>query len=223
MASDKSLWYRLGFALERARHAPPGEKRTLAGLAERRTPTARGRRSEPPAETSSVDDLLATGAVALALKALDAWRPRRKASLVGLVRAGAAGAAAALLVELVRPLLSGRAETPTFGPETADRVVEGAGQGLLYGALVEPRLPGPALLKGTLYGSAEYAVLPAGGLVRLLESHGPLHRLPFVATLLRGAGARDRPYLEHVAFGISLALLYRSSLSNNGIRLEPDE
>jgi hypothetical protein len=222
MSSETSIWYRLGYTIEQARRVPSRPKRALRGLADRARPKPSRERPDSPARRDPLDELAATGAVALAVKALDAWRPRSRTGLSALVRAGAAGAAAALAVELLRPLLAGRREAPALGADAAERILEGAGQGLIYGAVVEPRLPGPPLLKGTLYGSAEYAVVPAGGLVKLLGPHGPLHDVPLVSGLMKGAGGHERSYLEHVAFGISLALLYGSSPSSNGIREEPE-
>ncbi len=222
MSSETSFWYRLGYTIEQARRVPSRPKKALEGLADRAKARRARAESDRPARRTPVDGLVSTGAVALAAKALDAWRPRSKTGLAALVRAGAAGAAAALAVELLRPLLAGRPEAPASGGEAAERILEGAGQGLIYGAVVEPRIPGPALLKGTLYGSAEYAVVPAGGLVKLLGPLGPLHDVPLVSGLLGGVGGHERSYLEHVAFGISLALLYGSSPSSNGMREVPE-
>ena len=139
------------------------------------------------------------------------------------MRAGAAGAAAALLVELVRPLLHGDAGLPILDRATGDRLIAGVGQGLVYGALVEPRVPGPALVKGALYGSVEYAADPIGGLSTVFGSHTPQARIPGVGEFLDGMDPHDRAYLEHVVFGIALALLYESSSSSNGIAPEDDE
>lgn len=222
MSSETSIWYTLGYTIEQARRVRSRPKRALAGLAERARPKRAGDRSDAPARREPIDELVASGAVALAAKALDAWRPRSRTGLGALVRAGAAGAAAALAVELLRPLLAGRREGQSLGADAAERILEGAGQGLIYGAVVEPRIPGPPLLKGTLYGSAEYAVVPAGGLVKLLGSQSPLHDVPLVSGLMKGAVGHERSYLEHVAFGISLALLYGSSPSSNGMREEPE-
>lgn len=223
MPSDKSLWYRLGYALERARQAPAQGKRTLASLKERRSPEPPEPRATNPAQWPTADELLASGAVALAAKALDAWRPRRKTGPVHLLKAGAAGAAAALLVELVRPFLAGRAELPSLDSDTAEHMLVGAGQGILYGAVVEPRVPGHSVVKGTLYGSAEYAMDPAGGLGRVMGSHTPLRRIPVLGHLLSDLDPHDRTYLEHVAFGIALAVLYGSSPASNGILSEEEE
>jgi len=218
MPSDQSLWYRLGYALERTRQAPAAGAGKLASLRER---AARKGDRRPDAPSPALpDDLLAAGAAALAAKALDAWRPRSKTGAVRLLRAGAAGAGAALLVELVRPLVDGRSGLPAPDRALVDRMLTGAAQGLLYAGVVEPRIPGPALLKGALYGSTEYAAHPAGGLTRLLGSHAPLKRVPVLGRLLEDMDPRDRAYLEHVTFGIALALLYGSSPDNNGIAPE---
>ena len=218
MSSKQSLWYRLGYALERTRNHPVQGARKLASLRDRRNrPRARAR--ESPLQTLlPTDDLVASGIVAVVAKALDSWRPTRRAGIVRLLQAGAAGAGAALLTELIGPLLRGKATLPVLGEETLDRVLSGVGQGLVYGAVIEPRLPGPVAAKGALYGSAEYAVVPVGGLTRLLGPHAPLRRVPVLAHLLEGVNPHDRAYVEHVAFGITLALLYGSSPSNNGIR-----
>ncbi|MDP2958456.1 MAG: hypothetical protein Q8N53_18660 [Longimicrobiales bacterium] len=222
MSSEHSLWFRLGYALERARQAPGVGARKLAPLQERRPATARKRALPPPAEWPAADQLLASGAVALAAKALDAWRPRRRTGAMDLLKAGLSGAAAALAVEAVRPLLQGRAELPELDRDTVERILVGAGQGLVYGGVIEPRLPGPAVLKGTLYGSAEFAVDPVGGLARLLGPHAPLRRVPVLGSVLDGLTPHERSYVEHVAFGVAVALIYGSIVSSNGI-LEESE
>jgi len=222
MASEQSFWYRVGYALERARQGPPTPPQELAGL------TRRARRERPQGGSSggvrppTVDDLISSGIVALAGRVLDGWRPARKAGFIRLLRAGAAGAGAALLLDLVRPLLSGKAELPVLDRDTADRVLAGMGQGLLYGAVVEPRVPGPPLMKGALFASAEYATDPVGGLSHLLSAHTPQGRVPIVRHLFEELDPHDRAYLEHLVFGVALALLYGSSPSSNGMRIEVD-
>jgi hypothetical protein len=83
--------------------------------------------------------------------------------------------------------------------------------------VIEPRVPGPSALKGALFGSAEYAADAAGGLARILGAHAPQRRLPFVGRMLEEIDSHDRVYLEHLAFGVALALLYGSSAPSNGI------
>ncbi|MCH2469627.1 MAG: hypothetical protein MK486_06405 [Gemmatimonadetes bacterium] len=224
MPPKQSLWFRLGYALERAREGPPAAGRSLRGLAEQQTkPLEAEGESGPGPAWPSIDSIVASGASAAVAKVLNGWKPQRKASTLRLLRAGAAGAAAALLVDMLRPLIRGEPGVGPLDKETVDRLIAGIGQGLVYGAVVEPRIPGPTLVKGALYGTAEYAVDPVGGLSRLLGPHAPQHRLPVIGHLLEDLDPHDRAYAEHMVFGVALALLYGSSPSSNGIRIDVDD
>ncbi|MDH5589363.1 MAG: hypothetical protein OEZ65_15755 [Gemmatimonadota bacterium] len=218
MSSEDNVWYKIGYALERARRGGSLGKK-LHSLRERSRepdePVKRPRRHTDPDSWPSADTLLASGAVALATKLLDRHAPSRGAGLPRSVRAGAAGAAAALAVELTRPLLRGKAEWPELDEDTVQRLLAGVGQGILYASVVEPTVPGPPMVKGALYGAAEYAVDPMGGLTHLL---GTAAMPPVVGSLLEALEPHDRTFVEHLAFAISLALLYGSSRSSNGIR-----
>jgi hypothetical protein len=178
--------------------------------------------SRPAPAWPSIDDIVASGASAAVAKVLNGWKPQRKTTTLRLLRAGAAGAAAALVVDVLRPLLRGDPSVRPLDKETVDRLLAGIGQGLVYGAVVEPRVPGPALVKGALYGTAEYAIDPVGGLGRVLGAHAPYRRLPVIGHLLEDLDPHDRAYAEHLIFGVALALLYGSSPSSNGIRIEID-
>ncbi|MEM7415032.1 MAG: hypothetical protein AAF389_06000 [Gemmatimonadota bacterium] len=228
MTSTKSIWFHLGHALERARHAQPRAERKVLGLAERRAEAedpsrdGHGLPAQRPAqnEVPSADELVAAAIAVSVDHLLARWTGSRTPGFTKLLRACAAGATAAVLVDLVRPLLRGDRSVPILDEGTADRLIAGASQGLVYGGVVEPRLPGSSVMKGAIYGSAEYAADPVGGLGSLLGSHTPQRRLPFVGELLDGVEPDDRAYLEHLVFGIALAILYESSPSSNGI---PDE
>ena len=229
MPHNKSFWYKVGFALAKARQSPASGGRALAGLKDRletspKRPTKRAPKKKVPGPESwpTADELVASGVAALAGRVLDTWRPRGSTAVARLLRAGASGAAAAFLVEFLRPLTEGRMEPPVMNRELADRILVGAGQGLVYGAVVEPRVPGPAAVKGAVYGSAEYAVDPMGGLSHLLGGHAPQGRLPVVAHLLEDLDRHDRAYVEYVVFGIALAVLYGSGPSDNGTGLEEE-
>jgi hypothetical protein len=221
MTPTKSIWFRLGHAYERARQGTP--RKSVARLSERVEPSKRHRESDRSIEAAwpSADELIAAGTMLLLDRVLGS-RERTRPGIVRLMRAGASGAAAALLVDLLKPLLRGSHEVPVIDRNTADRLLNGLGQGLVYGALVEPRVPGPPLIKGAVYGSVEYAFDPLGGLSTVLGSHTPQGRLPFVGAMLEGLDPHDRAYLEHLVFGIALALLYESSPSSNGIRPDAD-
>ena len=223
MPPEQSLWFRIGYALERAKH-PTSAASKLSGLAER------ARRAEPrggddgPDEGRGIskDDLLTAGLVLAAGKLLDMWRPKHATRLSTLLRSAVAGAGAALLLDLVRPVLAGRPSVGVLDAKTGERLIAGAGQGLLYGSVVEPRLPGPSLLKGALFGSAEFAADPAGGLSHVLGTHAPHRRLPILRSLLDDLDEHERTYLEHLTFGIALALLYGPGRSSNGALVEDD-
>jgi hypothetical protein len=239
MAPTKSIWFHIGHAIERARHGAPTTGKAIAGFGERRAERAQQKRkaerkaeragherrvprSESHAPLPSADDLMAAGVAMVVDRALGSWGRRTKPGVSGLLRAAAAGATAALLVDLVRPLLKGEPAVPVLDRGTADRMLSGAAQGLVYGAVIEPRVPGPALAKGALFGSVEYVADPMGGISGLLGSHAPQNRLPVVGEILEGLDEHDRAYLEHLVFGIALALLYESNPSSNGIRLEEE-
>lgn len=202
----------MGYALERARsRAEPSGDESIDRPAEAR----RGESPEGP-DWPTADDLIASGVAALAGRVLSAWRPARKVTFNRLLRASLAGAGAALLVDLVRPLLHGRAELPQIDRETGTHMLAGASQGLLYGATVEPRVPGPPLFKGAVFALAEYMAYPAGGLTHLLGAQTPQGRLPVIRDMIDELEPRDREYLEHLAFGVALAVMCGASTAANG-------
>lgn len=212
MSSDSNIWYRVGYALERARGREASREDGNGARRPRERDEEGGTDLWP-----SADDLVATGIAALAGRVLSAWRPARKVTFTRLLRAGLAGAGAALLVELVRPLLNGRTELPELGADTGTKMVSGMSQGLLYGAVVEPRVPGPPLFKGAVFALAEYLADPAGGLSHLLGPHTPHGSLPVVGDMLTDLEPGEREYLEHLAFGVALALLCGTGPSVNGL------
>jgi hypothetical protein len=221
MAAKKTFWYHLGHALERAR-STPAPKRSIRGLAERRASEQLPSRREDHLAMPSADELLAGGTAVVVDRVLSAWTGRKAPGPIRLLRAGASGAAAALLVDLLRPLVSGSRDLPTIDRGTVDRMLAGAGQGLVYGSIVEPRLPGPALLKGTLFGSAEFLTDPLGGLSGILGGHAPQGHLPVLRDVLEGLEEHERAYLEHLVFGVALALIYESRSASRGIVLDEE-
>jgi len=223
MDETKDIWFRIGYALERARTEPPAGR--LRGLLERldggrgteakdeRPPRARQRSEGARAAgaNEALDALLTAGAGALAARLLGLVPARSRPGPLALFKAGASGAGAAFLRELLDPLLRGRLARPRLGSEVTDALLAGAVRGLLYGAVLEPRLPGPAVLRGVVYGSAEYAVSPWGGLSRLMGAGAPHRRFPLLAALSEQRALGEDSYLDHVVFGVALALFYRSA------------
>jgi len=151
------------------------------------TPTAdEGKKPLPVDDVSHkvMDALLTVGAGSVLTRTLSFLPSKGGPSLFRLFRGGIAGSVAAFLAELARP-----------------------GRGLLYAALVEPRVPGPPILQGAMYGGLEYALMPWGGLGELAGSRAPQGKIPALAVLLKDRGA-DEKLIEHIAFGVALALLY---------------
>jgi hypothetical protein len=225
MSETPSIWFRIGYALERARQEPLVGR--LRGLEERRN----GRRAAPKdregsdgrqrdavehpvAREGALDALIAAGAGAIAGKFVGLVPARRRPGVFGLVRAGAAGAGAALLRELLDPLLRGEPRLSRLGPEVAEALFAGAARGLLYASVLEPRLPGPATVRGVLYGSLEYVVSPWGGLTSLLGDRAPHRRIPLLEGLFEDYALGDDGYVDHLTFGVALALLYGSASSD---------
>lgn len=221
MHSNDTLWYRLGYTLERARGSAPD----LPSLLRQGAPDSAGRDNPRDNPGDGADDgkdgmavgaLVLGGAGALASRLLRAWPRRHAPGVLGLAAAGASGAAAGLLVELVGPLLRGEAAPAADDDELAASVLSGTGRGLAYGAVAEPRLPGPAVLRGFLYGTLEYAIAPWGGLPGLLGSASPHRKLPVVSRLLEPGEDDEADYLDFVIFGLALGLLYGTFVEKRG-------
>jgi hypothetical protein len=124
------------------------------------------------------------------------------------VRAALSGAGAGLARELLRPLLAGELRAPEVDEELFERVAAGAVRGLIYAMIVDPSIPGPPALRGLVYGSAEYALEPLGGLKGIVGRRAPHRRLPVLGELLDAWDAGDEGLVDHLAFGLTLALLY---------------
>lgn len=153
-------------------------------------------------------------------RVLGSWSQHTEPDFTQLFRAAASGAAAAFIVDLLRPLLQGKPGVPVVDRETVDHMIAGAGQGLVYGAVVEPRIPGPSIAKGIMFGVAEHIANPLGGVSKLLERHTPQSRIPMLSQVLETLEDHEKLWLEQVAFGVALALIYQSKDSSSGILKE---
>jgi hypothetical protein len=203
MQTKENLWYRVGYALETVRkHLPEAVGEVSTELTPAGTKTLEG-------SNKVLTTLLTAGAGSIVARALSLWPSRKAPGVFRLFRAGAAGAAAAFLAELVRPVLTGKKADSALEEELTDILFAGVGRGLLYAALVEPRIPGGPILQGAVYGGLEYALTPWGGLGELAGSKTPLGGIPALSVLLKDRGA-DEELVEHIAYGVALALLYKT-------------
>ena len=224
--SDADLWYRIGFAVERARKGADDDRSAsaLERLRDRLGLMAAGAAGKEPPETEgkqatertgkdlalpSSDAIMLAAYPSLGVSLLKAWRPRHRPGLVDLVRGGASGAAAALLAEVLRPVVVGELTEEEAEDDALVRsVLAGVGEGLVYAAAIEPRLPGPASMRGAALGTASYLLAPLGGLARILRPLSPHRRMPVVGALVEDDRAQTRPFLEALLLGITLAILY---------------
>lgn len=216
MQKKEDIWYRIGFALESARQkgvtSLPSSGGDGRGTGTDRKKLVPVRQRENPraldeASKKLLEAILTVGAGTFLTRILSLWPGRRKPGLFRLGKAGAAGAAAAFLASLVGPILSREGESGG-DDDLANLLLSGAGRGLLYAAIVEPRVPGPGLLQGGVYGVLEWALVPWGGLEELAGPAAPQGKIPVLATLLRGTEEEEQ-LLEHLVFGMALALLYQ--------------
>ena len=223
MSNERNVWYQVGYALQRARGGGPGADSAAEVRPEER-PKARapervdaGEPASPaPADSTSLTPLVekalalaaVTGGGALVTAALRVWRPRHQPGPISLVRAGAAGAGAAVVRMLFRHVTGTVQQGEAADPLRP--ILAGTARGLVYASVLEPRLPGPAVLRGATYGALEYAAAPWGGLEGLLDTIPPHRRVPFLAALLDARD--DDPSLSgHLLFGVVLASLYGES------------
>ncbi len=171
------------------------------------------------ATSGALDLLLAAGTGTAVSRLLAAWPARRRPTVVRLLRAAAAGASATLLRELLEPLIRGRVELPRFDEGTADRLTAGAARGLIYGGVLDPRLPGPPMARGVAFAAAEYLLSPWGGLRAVLGRHAPYRKLPVLSQLLDDPEAGEEAFLDHLVFGVALGLLYGEEDGGVSVRM----
>ncbi len=195
--SPESIWFQLGYALESARRQVPPR------VAVDETPE--------PTRTSAVDQLLSAG-TGIVTGRLLALLSGRTPGTWRVARAALAGAGAAFAMSLLRNPAN---RSSTGGSPTEDAAADllaGAGRGILYSTILEPRLPGPALLRGATFGVIEYVASPFGGLDGILGASSPHRTTPLLAALFTtadsAAGSAVGSLVEHIAFGATLGLLY---------------
>lgn len=109
---------------------------------------------------------------------------------------------------------------PLDGDELKDDALRGAAVGMIYGAFIDPWLPGPLWVRGGILGLASYTTRPLGGLTRVLGPLSPHRRLPVGAALFDVDRPEPDTIWEHVLFGVALAAFYRSSRDRSGISSE---
>jgi hypothetical protein len=221
----ESLRKRLTLAAREAGGVPepdnPATGRRLALLGERKGgKNGKGKRGAGGDDFGlGSEALIVAGAATLGAELLKRWPGRRRVNLFHYVRGGAAGAAAALAVEVLRPLLSGQDSADPS--ELSEKALAGVGLGLVYAAALEPRIPGTPLIRGALMGVVSYILSPLGGITRVLRPLSPHRKVPILSGLLEQDDPDDRTFAEAVTLGVILGLLYESGESS-GIEFDDE-
>jgi hypothetical protein len=218
--SDDSVWYDLGRAFGHVASAWTGRATHPAaarsGSASRRSGAGSLSDGENPVVGDATAAAIASTVASLALSMLRSWKKGRGITTGALLRGAAAGAGAAGVVFALARLarkgedVVGRDETAATDliDDLIDRLLAGAGRGLVYAALLDPLLPGPPIVRGALAGTADYLALPLGGLFARLQSLSPIRRVPVISALLDTGEADDDSYVTFLAYGLVLGLLY---------------
>lgn len=238
MSSDSDdIWYQLGYALERLRSAPrdlPGLEalKQVGGASGRRrrrwrSPESRRRGGdEAPGRDRTahhgasdviLDRLLSVGTRSLGSRLLMVLPLRKRAGFVGLLASAACGSAAAVVAEVFGAIVGPGKRLSLDTDELTVTLLAGAGRGITYAGVVEPRVPGPAFLAGVVYGTAEHYTAAWGGLPSLLGSAAPHRRVPFLAEVLEGEERDGVTFTEHLVFGVALSIFYESLRPKRGI------
>jgi hypothetical protein len=93
--------------------------------------------------------------------------------------------------------------------EVGARYGAGVALAIFYAGYLHRRLPGPAPLRGAIFGALDAAALQWGGILPLLQHLHPDLELPAGIGALSGTGATDPlATARHVAFGTAVATVY---------------
>ena len=224
---SKSIWYHLGYALESARHGArsaqgvqsDGTVRSTRRVrsAKKARRTGKGRSAERRPAAATVDQLIETGTGILGDRLFSIVAGRRPGGL-RLTRAALAGAGAALALSLFRNGKNGASGAGKSPHDPTADLLTGAARGMLYGAVLEPRLPGSPLLRGVTFGVMEYVTSAFGGLDGILGASSPHRTMPIIAALLGTSDSGAGSMADHVAFGVTLGLLYGEGSARRGSR-----
>jgi hypothetical protein len=237
MKGKKDLWFRVGEAMERVLQAVPGveepsgpRRKGSRSAPKRGRRRGKGRKGQARSgggarllglldrdgggldelARSPLAGLAAAGTGTMALRLVRRWTDQRRPPMSALLGAAGAGAGAALLRELVLTALD-RDQGGDTGEALVGAVLNGASEGLVYASLMEPFLPDSTLLQGSILGAAGFAAAPYGGVAGVFRPLSPHRSIPLLGSLLEAAedAREDRSLVEHLVYGLAVALVYR--------------
>jgi hypothetical protein len=108
----------------------------------------------------------------------------------------------------LRSMLADEGEDADWS-DVGARYGAGVALALFYAGYLHHRLPGPAPLRGALFGALDAVALRWGGLLPLLERLHPELELPTGFAALGHSGEPTRAVVaRHVAFGVAVGMAY---------------
>jgi hypothetical protein len=155
--------------------------------------------------------------LATAVSAVSAWVASRYLSRgqVRWSRAVLAGVVGTLLYDVVERMTDREEEKSSGGDlieewkDAGSRYGGGIALALFYAAYLNNRLPGPAPLRGVIFGGLDVAALRWGGLIPLIDRVLPDLELPSgIAGLARSRAATPLTVARHLAFGVGVGTVY---------------
>ena len=202
--TSRSLWHAVGYAAERARSVAGGDDSGPGARNGGETGDARGR---PSFFASPVGRFAVATGTSLLVRTMERWLGRKAPGVPRLVRGAAAGVGAAGILAAVRHVM-GRSDTAGMDVDVLDELLEGAGHGLVYAAIIEPHVPGPAVLRGLILGGTEHVLQPWGGVLAPLQGAAPHSKVPGLSRLFSPLDVGERPLFDHLLYATILAVLY---------------
>jgi hypothetical protein len=213
MSLGDSLWYGLGRSAERLSSTLSRATQSVREAGPDRGPDGNGQGTGPTPLSHSTEAMLLAGLSAALLSGVRRWTASRRPGLGSLARGALAGAGAVACVHAFAVLRRHGSDEDndheTRPVDVLDELLSGAGRGIIYAAILDPLLPGPPLLRGSLAGTAEYLSAPLGGIFSNLEKLSPIRRVPFISVLLEtGEPSDDDSFFSFLAYGLILGALY---------------
>ncbi len=210
---SSAFWHTVGYTAERARSAvgDSGGGVTREGARENGGGNVPGNQgAERPMFSSALGRFAVATAASVGVRLMEKWLVRKAPGIPRLLRGATAGVGAAGILAATRHVMGVRIRDDAAEPDLLDELLEGAGHGLVYAALVDPNLPGPPIFKGLVLGTVEHFTSPWGGVLAPLQGAAPHSKVPGLERLLSPLDVVERPLFDHLLYATLLAALYGS-------------
>lgn len=157
-----------------------------------------------------LDEVLAFAGTAAGSWALAALLRPKRISWPRAILAGAVATTLSHAAERLESYVAGGEEgdEPGAEPDLVARYISGIATAVAYASVVYPRLPGPPMTRGLVFGLLEASTAPSGGVMAALRGIAPGLSFPLGSLALPGGGTGTGP-VANMAYGLGLGLVYR--------------